>query len=123
MKEIKILFVIALALLPSWGFSHGDEDHGPVDPIPPEQTIDEEFFEDVIYPLIQANCISCHNNHLASGGHSFEPPLDVKSHAELIFDAVDKQRMPLGQPEWRDTLEAKTLLYWALKENSEDHEN
>ena len=118
----KISSVLMAFLLPVMAYSHGDDNHDK--PIPADdRTIYEEFFEDVIVPIVQNNCLACHNSSAAAGGHSFETPHEIKSHADLIFDAVSHSRMPLERPEWRETLDAKTLLFWADKEKTGGHDH
>lgn len=116
------VIIAAAMIMPSLGFSHGDDNHEPAEPVP-DRTIEVEFFEDVIMPIVQENCLGCHNSKAAAGGHSFETALEIKSHADLIFDAVLNLRMPKERPEWRESLDAKVLLYWASKEESGTHEH
>jgi uncharacterized membrane protein len=117
-KTFKYLTICVMLLNSMQSFSHGDEDeHPPEPPVP----FEEEYFNDVIFPIVQENCTSCHNENMASGGHSFDTPDEIKSHGQLIYDSVINSRMPFGNKEWRSSKDAKILLYWASKQEDDGH--
>lgn len=118
-KPLKYLTICVMLLNPTQSFSHGDSDdgHPPETPVP----FEEEYFNDVIFPIVQENCASCHNERVASGGHSFETAEEIKNHGPLIYDSVINSRMPFGNLEWRSSTDAKILLYWSSKQEPDDH--
>ena len=115
-------YLLAVLLVPATSFSFAGDDHGSSHG-GSQQTIEDDFVSDVVAPIIETNCLGCHNNENAAGGHSFQTIVEIKSHAKLIFDAVANSRMPKNKPEWRHTIDAKILMFWAVKENSDGHDH
>lgn len=117
---IKCLFLLFVA--PLNGYSSGSDGHESSHS-KAQETIEDEFLVDVIGPIIKANCLGCHNSESAGGGHSFELLDEIRSHASLIFDSVSNSRMPKNRPEWRQSVDAKILLFWAKKEDAGNHDH
>lgn len=111
-----------LFLTPSIGYSSASGSHGS-SLADAKKTIEDEFLADVIAPIVEANCLKCHNAQSAAGGHSFEYLDEIRSHASLIFDSVSNSRMPKNKPEWRQSVDAKILLFWAKKEDVGNHDH
>ncbi len=122
MKSMALAIITTLFLCESITFGHGDEG-GELppneDPVVP---IDQRFFDDVVYPIVESSCISCHNSEFASGGHSFETSVELASHSQLIIQTIEGGTMPLGNPEWINTTEATIFLYWLNHQEEVPHE-
>ena len=111
--------LITLTLLTSPFLANGDEGH----PEEPPQTIDDKFFETIVNPIVQTTCSGCHGLQNPAGGHSFVTKEDIIDHSDLIFDAVKSGRMPLGNPDWKNSDDATILLYWLSKLETSDHDD
>jgi uncharacterized membrane protein len=118
-KISKLLLAVGFVGVAGNVFAHGDGgDHQPTPP--DEETIETKFFDEIVYPIVDANCLSCHNAGVASGGHVFETKAEIISHADMIVQAVNEGRMPLGDPLWKDTDDATILLYWLSHQGAAD---
>jgi hypothetical protein len=69
--------------------------------------------------LLEANCVSCHNEVIKAGTHSFELKEEVLSHCGMIIESMNHGRMPLDNPDWSKSEEATLVITW-LQERCDD---
>lgn len=64
-------------------------------------------FSNEVMPIIQANCISCHDQGNASGGYDFSTYTSISANSNAIIGSVQAngyQLMPIGGPALPDSL-------------------
>ena len=75
-------------------------------------TIEEIFYQDIVEPIIAAQCQGCHGESFPAADVSLVAQDDIIAAKERMIVQIQEGLMPYGNPEWKDTNEAKTLLYW-----------
>jgi hypothetical protein len=69
--------------------------------------VDTISFSNQIMPMIQSNCVSCHEPGNASGGYDLSTYAQVSANADIVLNSLygtSIQLMPLGGPKLADTL-------------------
>ena len=64
-------------------------------------------FSNEVMPIIQANCVGCHNQNGASGGYDFSTYDAIAGNANALLGSVKAngfQLMPIGGPALPDSL-------------------
>ena len=85
--------------------------------------IEVKFFDDVILPIIENNCQGCHGEIRPAAGIKLTDYDSITGNASLINEQVSIGRMPFRNPDWKDTPEGTTLLYWLSKLEIEDDQS
>lgn len=63
-------------------------------------------------PIIDRNCVGCHNPQGQMRKRPFTTLAEIKRNAKRMWDRLDEGKMPLNKPEWRFTEEGRTLIGW-----------
>ena len=69
-------------------------------------------FDQDIFPIIQTNCMNCHNSSWSAGEVSLESLEEVLANKEAALAALEEGRMPLGNPEFKDSEVGQLLIQW-----------
>jgi len=59
-------------------------------------------FSTVVNPIIESECLSCHNNSTAKGGVSLQGYDNVKANYLGVLSTINNGSMPQGQPKLED---------------------
>ncbi|MFY7928119.1 MAG: hypothetical protein ACOVS5_04540 [Oligoflexus sp.] len=65
-----------------------------------------------IAPVVEGNCVGCHNSEFAYADIVLETEGDLLKHRDSVESAITSGFMPLGVPEFKDSEEGKALLAW-----------
>ena len=94
-----------------------------VEPSPePLPTIEEKFFADVVEPIVAEQCVACHSAAFAYADVELDSLEGILANKDAVLAQIEAGTMPAGNPEWKDTVEATTLLYWLAQQQDEEAE-
>jgi hypothetical protein len=100
-----ILFIVGFIIFSSCSYALFSCTREKVTPIDQQCNTTISFANDVM-PILQANCISCHDQGNASGGYDFSTYTSVSANSNAIIGSVKAsgyQLMPIGGPALPDS--------------------
>jgi hypothetical protein len=103
--KITALFIVGLIAFSSCSIALFSCTREKVTPVA-AQCNDTISFSNDIRPILQANCIGCHDQGNASGGYDFSTYTSVSANANAIIGSVKAsgyQLMPIGGPALPDS--------------------
>lgn len=103
--KITVLFIIGMITISSCSFALFSCTREKVTPIDQQCNATVSFSNDIM-PLIQANCIGCHDQGNASGGYDFSSYTAISANANALLGSVKAngyQLMPIGGPALPDS--------------------
>jgi uncharacterized membrane protein len=98
--KITALFIVGLIAFSSCSIALFSCTREKVTPVA-AQCNDTISFSDDVMPIIQANCINCHDQGNASGGFDFSSYTSISANANAILNSMKAngyQLMPIGGP-------------------------
>jgi len=103
--KASLLFIAGLIIFSSCSIALFSCTREKVTPKEIQCTSTISFSNDVV-PIIQANCINCHDQGNASGGFDFSSYISVSANANAILNSMKAngyQLMPIGGPALPDS--------------------
>jgi hypothetical protein len=103
--KITALFIVGLIAFSSCSIALFSCTREKVTPVAAQCNDTISFSNDII-PILQANCIGCHDQGNASGGYDFSTYTSVSANANAIIGSVKAsgyQLMPIGGPALPDS--------------------
>jgi hypothetical protein len=103
--KITVLFIVGLIAFSSCSIALFSCTREKVTPTEIQCTTTISFSNDVV-PIIQANCISCHDQGNASGGFDFSSYTSISANSNAILNSMKAngyQLMPIGGPALPDS--------------------
>jgi len=103
--KITALFIVGLIAFSSCSIALFSGTREKVTPLA-AQCNDTISFSNDVMPIIQANCINCHDQGNASGGFDFSSYTSISANANAILNSMKAngyQLMPIGGPALPDS--------------------
>ena len=103
--KITVLFIVGLIAFSSCSIALFSCTREKVTPIA-AQCNDTISFSNDIMPIMQVNCIGCHDQGNASGGYDFSTYTSISANSNAILGSMKAsgyQLMPIGGPALPDT--------------------